>query len=224
MMAADPVFPGRLYRSILCLNGTLPDAAFFAFFADGLPVIAADGAALSLQALGICPDWVIGDFDSGGETVHGKNRIHCPDQNSCDFEKCLVFMRENSLLPAVITGVQGGSLDHVLNNISIFLQSDCMLYAPPVTGHVLKSGKYFFSKPVNTKLSLLGFPESCVSSDGLKWELHQYKLAFPGKNSCFNRNIQETVHLEVHSGRVLLLVYQQPVWDKGVADRDPSLG
>lgn len=50
------------YRSILCLNGDLPDPSFF--HKRKLPVIAADGAANVLCNLGVFPDLITGDLDS----------------------------------------------------------------------------------------------------------------------------------------------------------------
>ena len=50
------------FKSILCLDGELPSAAFFFFFT--LPIIAADGAANTLMQMGVLPQIVIGDLDS----------------------------------------------------------------------------------------------------------------------------------------------------------------
>ncbi len=55
------------YRSILCLDGALPDAAFFKL---NLPIIAADGAANQLMQMGYRARMVIGDSIA----LHLKNR------------------------------------------------------------------------------------------------------------------------------------------------------
>lgn len=217
---SETLLAHRPVRSILCLNGDLPPAAFFA---RDLPLIAADGAANRLYAAGLLPDLVIGDLDSIQDPV----RDQCPlllnkDQSTTDFEKCLDYLQENHLLPALIVGTQGGSLDHTLNNISLFLATDSLLYAPPLVGFGLSAGKEILTLPADTKISLLGFPEATLSTEGLRWELHQQRLTFPGKNSCFNRTVQDPVKIEVLAGRVLVLVYSEKIRDAGSAHPAPA--
>lgn len=194
------------YRSILCLNGELPSADFFA---RHLPVIAADGAANTLMRLGITPQIVIGDLDS--VYPEHKTRLNCLlhyDQNYNDFQKSMFYLEQHELLPTVIVGINGGFLDHILNNISLFVNTDSVLYAPPITGYVLQEqNNYTFDLMHNSKISLLGIPSATVSTQGLKWELEQQSLVFAQSNSCFNRSVAEQVRVEVHEGRVLILIY-----------------
>lgn len=199
-------------RSILCLNGELPDAGFFA--ATKLPLVAADGAANILYDAGLMPDMIIGDLDSVTETVRSHaDVLHCPDQSSCDFEKCLVYLQEQNLLPALITGISGGYLDHILNNVSIFTRTESLFYAPPLTGFVMPPSSKSLALPPDTKISLLGLPEAMVSTGGLKWELKNTRLSFGGKNSCFNRTQCGRVHIAVTEGRLLVLIYLTEISD-----------
>lgn len=195
-----------VYRSILVLDGDLPEKSFFEC---GLPIIAADGAMNALHELGLVPKVVIGDLDSvSTEILANIEVIHKPDQNSCDFEKALLYLREAHLLPAIIVGINGGYIDHILNNISIFLQQDCIFYASSIVGHVIRAGEErIFSLPINTKISLIGFPSAQVSTQGLQWELQNYEMCFLGKNSSFNRTCAEYVSITVHTGLSLVLVY-----------------
>lgn len=195
------------YKSILCLNGSLPSANFFRF---GLPIIAADGAANILHAMHIRPQIVIGDLDS----VHVDLLNQFPtfyhlDQNYCDFQKACFYLEENNLLPTIIVGANGGELDHILNNINIFLQlpPNSILYAPPFIGFVLqKTQQRNIICPIQTKISILGVPEATVNTQGLQWELDHYELAFPGKTSCFNRTVNEEIKISVINGTVLILI------------------
>lgn len=197
-----------LYRSILCLDGALPDAAFFKL---DLPVIAADGAANQLMKIGIEPSMVIGDLDSISPENRAilKTHLHF-DQNFCDFQKSLQYLEDNQLLPAIIVGVNGGTLDHILNNVNIFMTSSNFLYAPPLMGLVVRPHQEkIFKLPLDTKLSLLGIPSAVVTTHGLKWELASSVLSFPGHNSCFNRNVCEEVKIKADAGSVLVLIYAQ---------------
>jgi thiamine pyrophosphokinase len=193
------------YRSILCLDGTLPDADFFQ---RNLPIIAADGAANTLMKMGIKPQLVVGDLDSlDPALITQLETFYHEDQNYCDFEKSLAYLEKENLLPCIVVGMNGGFLDHILNNINIFMKSDNVLYAPPLYGYVVKQNRSF-NLPLNTKISLLGIPFAEISTQGLKWESNQAKLAFPGANSCFNRTISENIQITVHDGSVLMLIYK----------------
>lgn len=193
-------------KSILCLNGDLPDSSFFT---QDKVIAAADGAVDRLLKIGIKPSIIIGDLDSIEKNSYQNIEIiHRPDQNESDFQKAIQYLKEQKLLPAVICGVSGGFIDHILQNINVALENDCLFYAPPVIGYVINSSSVFkhnFKK--NTKISLFGMPKSKIKTFGLKWELYNDILEFPGFNSCFNRTILEDIFIEVIEGKLLILVY-----------------
>lgn len=204
------------YRSILCLNGSLPDLHFFE--KTHLPIIAADGAVNTLHAMRCLPKCVIGDLDSVSPKLRAQYHcIHQPDQDQSDFQKALAYLDQEDLFPVIILGMNGGHLDHILNNLNIFLETDHLFYAPPIWGRVLRaSTQVSLNLMPNTKISLMGIPGAVVSSCGLKWELTRHRLSFPGDQSCFNRGVQAQVMLEVHEGNVLVLIYEDPIQDAGV--------
>jgi thiamine pyrophosphokinase len=194
------------YRSILALNGDLPDAPFFNQWQ--LPIIAADGAVNTLLSRQIRPIAVVGDLDSANlEAVGDLPIIHTPDENYSDFSKCLEYMKEQQLLPTIVLGLNGGHIDHIMHNINLFSKTDSIFYAAPIVGRVLKKGTQHFSLPIGTKLSLFGIPDALLSSQGLKWELKEYQAAFPGANSCFNRTVQQDISVTVQTGTCLFLIY-----------------
>ncbi len=203
------------YQSILCLNGELPDLSFFT--AINLPIIAADGAANSLLALGIHPSLITGDLDSVHPDILKHHAfLHSPEQESNDYQKAMRYLKDNELLPAIVVGINGGHLDHILNNINIFMETNCLLYSPPIKGFVIKEkSQTSLSLPVQTKISLMGIPEVTVSSTGLKWELSASHLSFPGKTSCFNRTQSPEIVIEVHQGAALILIYDLMIEDAG---------
>ncbi len=203
------------FKSILCLNGDLPSASFF--LKVNLPVIAADGAANSLLELGIIPDLIIGDLDS----VHPTHLVqhpflHLPDQNTSDYQKSMDYLRGQGLLPAIVLGLNGGHLDHVLNNMNLFIETDSLLYAPPLKGFVIKEQSVDLNLPPHTKMSLLGMPKAILSSEGLKWDLDKSLLSFPGTTSCFNRSQSPLIRIRVHEGSALVLIYDEEILDAGL--------
>jgi len=203
------------YQSILCLNGDLPESSFFRRI--NLPIIAADGAANSLLERTIKTTLIIGDLDSVRYDILEQHAfLHFPDQESSDYQKAMHYLKDNSLLPAIIVGINGGHLDHLLNNINIFMETNCLLYAPPIKGFVIKDkSRLNFLLPLQTKISLMGIPEATISSKGLKWELNHSHLSFPGKTSCFNRTQLSEITLEIHQGAVLVLIYEKDIDDGG---------
>jgi thiamine pyrophosphokinase len=195
------------YKSILCLDGDLPRVSFFN---NNLPIIAADGAANQLMALGIKPELVIGDLDSiRPEHLEQLATFYHYDQNLCDFEKSLRYLHQKDLLPTIIVGLNGGFLDHVLNNINHFMDTNNVLYAPPIYGFTLVShSAKALNLPFNSKISLLGIPSAKISTQGLKWDLNNAHLSFPGHNSCFNRSVTAEIEITVHEGAILMLIYE----------------
>jgi thiamine pyrophosphokinase len=214
------------YESILCLNGDLPHSTFFP---KNKPIIAADGAANQLKKMAIDPLLIIGDLDSVNLNHFPNSKIiHTPDQNKNDFEKALEIIKSENLMPALILGVGGGMMDHVLNNINIIIENKCIFYAPPLLGYIL-SGPTTYERRLtpNTKLSLFGMARAKITTKGLKWNLEQEILEFPGKNSSLNRTLDENIHFEIHEGTILLLIYEEEVDDHGgslsSAPKDPFL-
>lgn len=195
------------YKSILCLSGELPQRDFFQKM--NLPVIAADGAANQLHALGIPPHIVIGDLDSVDPSLN-LNSLHIQDQSRCDFEKSMEYLEEEGLLPSIILGSSGGDLDHILNNVSIFMLNSQgnLLYAPPLYGAVFSTSQTQVMLPNPTKVSLLGLPQARVITQGLEWDLTGQKLYFPGFNSCLNRSKGTKVYVQVLEGQILFLAHE----------------
>lgn len=207
-------------KCIICLNGELPEAEFFS--SAELPVIAADGAANELSDKGINMDLIIGDLDSVNHHILENNQfIHMPSQDQSDFQKTIEYLGAQSMLPAFVVGISGYFLDHILNNISIFASTECILYAPPIAGYMLKGYiKHKLILPSWTKISLIGMPNATVSTQGLKWELHKMDLSLTSNNSCFNRTTSKETIIEVFDGNVLMMAYMTPIDDLASDDKE----
>jgi thiamine pyrophosphokinase len=169
--------------------------------------------------MGIAPSLIIGDLDSTPYRLQQQYPcVQIADQSSSDFQKALIYLREHELLPAIILGVNGGYLDHILCNLAIFAQEgDCLLYdSPHMMGVALDVGEYRYEHwPVNSKFSLIGAPEATVSSQGLKWELRHERLSMWDIRSFFHRTSAEEVVFKVHEGRLVVLLYLEAISDAG---------
>ncbi|WP_250296864.1 thiamine diphosphokinase [Wolbachia endosymbiont of Oedothorax gibbosus] len=130
------------------LNGEIPGSSFFK---QGIPIIAVDGGANRLVSIGVQPDLVIGDLDSVNPDLRANlNTVHLPDQDYCDFSKAIAHLKTMKLLPSIITGITGGAIDHILQNINVFLSTGSIFYtpSPPMVGYTLQKGTthFFFAK------------------------------------------------------------------------------
>ena len=203
------------YKSILVLDGNIPTKEFFDEMR--LPIISADGATNKLHKIGVAPYIVIGDLDSISPDILKKyQHKRMEDQSYSDFQKALQYMQDNDWLPTIICGISGGYIDHEINNINIFMQTDGnILIADGVIGYKVQEERQY-NFPVGTKISIIGIPECTISTKGLKWELDKYITKFPGQNSCFNRVISEELTVTPHNGSALMLVYTKEIKDAGL--------
>ncbi len=209
----DHIGSNHPYKSILALNGDLPSKSFFN---SALPLIAADGAINKLAKLGLQPDVVVGDLDSADPTllIHPEV-IYRPDQNSCDFEKSLTYLKDKNLLPTIIVGMSGGMVDHILQNMNLFLNIRCVFYAPPIVAYsLLENERKSFTLPLRSKISIIGM-SARISSSGLKWELDNYSMNFPGSNSSFNRSVKKEITITLHKGQAIVMLYLEEAKDSG---------
>jgi len=205
----------KQYKSLLCLHGDLPKASFFNQI--NLPIIAADGAANYLIKNNVPPAVIIGDLDSIDRKQFEQFKlVHEPDQASSDFQKSIHYLKKNNLLPSIILGINGGYIDHILNNINIVLGTNSIFFAPPIIGYVVKNQEQqVLNLPIGTKISLIGVPTAEVRTSGFKWELQNDTVSFFGVNSCFNRTTNNQATITVNNGTLLTLIYLQNIDDAG---------
>lgn len=203
-------FKDIFFDAIVCLNADLPDIGIFKFFKDQ-PLLAADGAAISLHKLGLEPDYVVGDLDSFSESPISRNYdqnkiVHKPDQESNDFEKILQFAIDKSYENILILGFHGGELEHTLNNWSVFKR-----YSKRINLCIYDKGRYGLSidRPVQIScsideiISLIPQPTAKISSKGLKWELQDEYLTIGIREGARNRAILNKVCLNIIEGEIL---------------------
>ncbi|MDR1391144.1 MAG: thiamine diphosphokinase [Holosporales bacterium] len=204
------------YKSILCLDGDIPRSDFF--LSKNLPIIAADGAANRLYEMGIRPDFLIGDFDSvRPELLSYTPNSRSVDQNFSDFQKAIEYLKENELVPMITCGISGGYLDHIINNVGIIVQLPHGIFVDSsIIGFCLKKGEHRFSFPFNAKISIFGMPSCRISTTGLRWELNNSTLVFPGYSSCLNRVLSKKLLIKVIEGLALVTVYRSIIIDAGI--------
>lgn len=202
------------FRSVLCLNGELPNKKFFSQF--NCKIIAADGAGSSLINQGIIPNIIIGDFDSFvlNKLPNGVDYLKNTDASSTDFEKCIIEMKEQSLFPAIIVGAFGKEADHALFNLHCLIKhgrtSQMIFYnhlereAPQYCIPIYSDIEFKCDK--GDIISLLPYPMVKLTTTGLSWKLKDDTLDISGMSSIRNRAVSNYVKIEVHTGQFLLVI------------------
>ena len=214
-MISNDIFDFSKFKSILCLNGKLP--SYESLINLNLPIIAADGAINKLFKMGITANIVIGDLDSvSSDILHKVPYLKEFDQNYSDFQKAYRYITSNNLNPSVICGISGGFLDHILNNINIFIElKDNVFMDDEIIGFCLRK-KYSLKTQSGTKISIFGIPHCKISTNGLKWELDNELLEFPGKNSSLNRTQKSEITIDITEGCALIIIYKNTIDDAGL--------
>ena len=196
-------FDLSLYNSIIALNGNIPSS--LPAFSD-IPLIAADGASDKLLSMGIIPDIVIGDLDSLLAPSSKSQIIHIQNQNQCDFEKALHYCKSHHLFPALIIGVEGNELDHVLNNLALISQYQCDFYTSKLYGKTLFTDQTFTLK-TSQKVSIFPTPSATVSTKGLTWNLTNQYLSFPSNMSLSNQVQDEYAEIKIINGHAIIFIH-----------------
>ena len=200
-------------RSIICLDGSLPYEWIEMLH---LPLIAADGAANKLIGHHMEPQIILGDLDSVNEhLLQGRKYLKIADQDTTDFEKALSYAEKESLTPAIVTGIDGGYIDHILGNVNILAQTRSIFLTKSIVGMVLDGHCFFDKIPLRTKISIFGLPRCVVQSKGLRWELNAMELSIGGKFSLGNRTQSSEIELKVLSGKAMVCIYMKAIRDAG---------
>ncbi|MCX7930213.1 MAG: thiamine diphosphokinase [Chlorobi bacterium] len=176
-------------------------------------VIAADGSAWQLLERGVVPHVIVGDLDSfrclpqPESAFPGSHIVHVPNQDSNDFEKALQFGLEWGADSFVIVGMNGGELEHTLNNWSVFLRYSEVIplevYDAGRIGHPVHTSLVLPTKP-NELISLVPQPRARLTTRGLLWELDDEYLELGRREGARNRSRSEAVEIVVHQGSVLV--------------------
>ena len=172
-------------------------------------LVAADGAADALQAIGLVPEAVIGDLDSISPAVRAAlppDRLHLvAEQDTTDFDKCL----RNIAAPFILAvGFTGARIDHTLACFNALVRHPdrrCLILGP-VDLCFLAPLKLHLSLPVGTRVSL--FPLGAVKgrSTGLRWPIDGLDFAPDRLIGMSNETALAEVDLEFSNRSMLVIL------------------
>lgn len=176
--------------------------------------IAADDGANRAKELGFQPDVIIGDLDS--YTVTGNEKalvIKDEDQETNDLEKALAYALKRSARSAIVFGATGKRLDHTLKNLSVLLQFDSrfnsVVFVDDYAEVKVIHSPYKELFEIGTIISL--FPLSGkvegITTQGLKYPLHDEVLENGVRDGSSNEAAEETVEITFKKGDLLMLTH-----------------
>ena len=177
-------------------------------------IVAADGGADRLIALGTDPQAVIGDLDSISASARARLRVlHIPDQDSTDFDKAMAQIKAPFILAL---GFMGGRADH---GLAVF---SGLVRAPHQTCILIGPKDLVFLAPLDIRLDLRRgtrmslFPMGAVrgTSQGLSWPIDGIDFAPDGIIGTSNR-VSGPVRLQFNTRKMLVIL--------PVAQLDPVL-
>lgn len=215
LMASFPrlTFSSDRFDALLCLDGSLPANPDFYSHFSSLPIIAADGAAVQLQHLGITPAYIIGDLDSFHSIAKdtdfpNSSILYVPDQETNDFEKCLIYCQSAGFQSVLVCGFHGGLLEHSLNNWSVYIR-----YSEILNLCIYESMRYIlsiresleFQASLQEIISLIPQPEARLTTQGLQWSLTNEWLRLGTREGARNRVIAVPIQIDIHDGSLLFI-------------------
>ena len=108
---------GKMAKICYIMGAMEPGEVFFASAGSRL-VIAADGGLCYLEAQGIAPDYIVGDFDSLGRIPAGSNIIRHPmEKDDTDMMLAVKTGLSRGCRKFLLYGGLGGRLDHAYANL-----------------------------------------------------------------------------------------------------------
>ena len=197
-------------ENLFVAGGRTPDENFFKAVAQGRKVFCIDKGIEICRDCNILPKVLIGDFDSAENSALNwaiENKIpiknYPVDKDFTDTQLALNLFSRN--IPAIVTGIFGGRLDHLFSNVftcanyeNIFLADEREIIFYVKGGECVEVN--FFQMPL--AVSLLPITETCegVSTENLHWELSNATLKQIYPNATSNRADNSKIKISVEVG------------------------
>jgi thiamine pyrophosphokinase len=213
---------GGELRAALFLNGEYAaDDAFYRRIAGTADLlVAADGGAARLTALGLRPDAVVGDLDSLDAASLAALRaagvrvvVHPVCKDETDAELAAAWAVAAGAGRLVVCGALGAGFDHALGNVALLRRQaaagvDARLAAPDLTVVVLLAGQGMrLSAQPGTRFSLVPLTRRAVASlDGFEYDLDRAALRADRCRGLGNSVRRRGARVRLHAGAAAVLV------------------
>lgn len=181
-----------------------PDAAIFCV----------DGGQRHARAMGLHPDLVIGDFDSGEEPQGEADVIRLPaEKDDTDTQSCLRVAFSRGCQEATLVCATGGRLDHLLANIATLEEAQscgrrCTLLDRENMVVLHEGGRQHFKMPKQYRyFSIIPLDKKLenVTVCGAKYPLSRATIFRNHMISVSNEPSEEQFSIEIGKGSALII-------------------
>lgn len=211
---------------VIASGGRLGDTGFFRQRAACMKkrlLVACDGGARHLTALGLQPDVLIGDMDSvdAGEFAAYERRgvkiiRHPADKDFTDTQLALDYALSLKPRAVEIWGAQGGRIDHTLANVYLLLcAKDAGIRASLVdefTDVSIAGDETIIDEARGCVVSLLALSPVVegITLEGFEYPLAGEKLIIAESRGISNTITAPVASVRVQSGNLLIVRYRRP--------------
>jgi thiamine pyrophosphokinase len=213
---------------IIFTGGGGPDTSTLCRFLDDLSsgnalIVAADSGLVLAEAVGIKPDWIVGDMDSLDKeerlSHYPKERVifYPVDKDRTDTEIALALLLEKGCENVWIIGGGGGRLDHIFGIRDLFergqyprrwITANEDIYC--IDGGDEKNNRLKLAIEPGKLVSvflLAGGPWKALSR-GLKWGLDNVRWE-RGLNGLSNVAITDEIEISAKQGRFMVILEEE---------------
>lgn len=182
-------------------------------------IIGADGGCNHLNAMGILPNYVIGDFDS-----IDKNLISCYENNNIVFKKfpthkdetdsqlCVYLAKELGAKRIDFIGCLGGRIDHFLANIGFMYHVYEMDIEPRIITseeeiYILHNEKRIIKGKKGNTISILALKDNAlgVTLQNLEYPLDNAEVKYLSPLGISNIMLEDECVISVKQGYLLVV-------------------
>lgn len=204
--------------AIVVIGGDPPHPGVVAHLPSRRIVIAADSGLDHAQTLGLQVDLVIGDLDSVSPEALARAEAdgvpidrHPADKDATDTELALDAAAARGHRHVVVVSGGGDRLDHLLGSLVVLARPDTIAveaWIGPAHVVVLHGPtRRVVTGPPGSTVSLLalGGAASGVTTDGLRWALHDEDLPWGSSRGISNELLADAASVSVTSGTLAVI-------------------
>lgn len=176
-------------------------------------IVCADGGHKHARALGLTPDLLLGDGDSGGVAQAGELvRLPCEKEDT-DTQACVRVIAQRGCKHASLVCATGGRLDHMLANLLLLEQAHALgmtltVYDAQNMVCLHPGGRVQFGVPARYRyFSLVPLDAVLydVTIEGAKYPLHGAQVRREAMVTISNQAAAPSVTITIGRGRALLI-------------------
>ena len=175
-------------------------------------IIATDGSYDKIAKLNIVPDIIIGDLDSISSNPKNIRIIKETNRNKSDFEKALIWLKNNDYFEISIVGITGGRTDHLFINFALvykyFQELNLTIYINNEIIRILTPDKYMINGEKNDLFSILALPKvKNLIIKGAKYSINEKKFEI-GSQGLSNEFLSNNIEISFTSGLIAFIKSQ----------------